>query len=264
MRCIFFLSFIMGSTGWSFGQGTFERGLEEYLHGSVDSSVVLLTKAIAQNDQPARAHVIRGAAYTWLDDFARGRADLDSAKALDPNAPQLAYYYGRWHFGQNQYQQAMDFFNAAIREDSTDAHTWNFRAICRSAMGDHAGAILDEDKAILLDPKNDEYWTNRGWAYVMQENYPAAIKDFTASLAVMPNQKAYADRGYVHLRQENYAMAIPDLTRSLEFVPEDRDVLYYRGLCNGMVGNVEASCADHKKSAALGHKKAAELAALCL
>ncbi|HEX2616844.1 MAG TPA: tetratricopeptide repeat protein, partial [Flavobacteriales bacterium] len=258
MRLLAFCILLVGSATPGLGQGIFDRALDTYLNGSGDTSIVLFTAAIAQGDQPARAHMMRGAAYFALDDFPRGRADLDSAKALDASLPKLAYYYGRWHLFQGQYTEALDHFNAALRVDSTHADAWNCRAMCRCGLGDPAGAITDEDQAIRLATPKDkgEYLTNRGWAHVMLHDYPTAIQDLTAAIAIAPDQKAYADRGFAYMRSQKYAPAVEDFTRSLEIVAEDADVLYYRGLCNTMLGYVMTGCADQKKSAALGHQKA--------
>jgi tetratricopeptide (TPR) repeat protein len=98
-------------------------------------------------------------------------------------------------------QQAMDLYNAG----------------CKKGMnGDYQGAIADYTKSLNLF-MNVNTFMKRGYTYMMQANYVAAISDATDAIKIDPNfAKAYFVRGLSRFETKDYAGAEQDLTKSID------------------------------------------------
>jgi tetratricopeptide (TPR) repeat protein len=117
------------------------------------------------------------------DDFAldgRGVAYLDAGK------PQ---------------QLALADFNAAIRANPGNGDAFDHRGYLERYNGDFNAAIVDESRAIELEPQAALPWANRGYAYAGKRWWDFAIADFTDALRLASNYvfalqgRAEAERG---------------------------------------------------------------------
>jgi tetratricopeptide (TPR) repeat protein len=86
----------------------------------------------------------------------------------------------------------------------------------RHAAGDLAAAIAAYTKAIELDGKFAEAYNNRGIAYMSQNDYAAAVPDFSRSIEIKPSDAAYNNRGGIYLTQHKFSEAIADFTESIK------------------------------------------------
>ncbi len=69
----------------------------------------------------------------------------------------------------------------------------------------------------------------------------------TAIPAVLSSQKANTA-----FNSGNYEQALYYFDKAIASEPSDKDNLHKRGLCNLMLGNKDAACADWNKAKALG------------
>jgi Flp pilus assembly protein TadD len=62
-------------------------------------------------------------------------------------------------------------------------HLWAYtcRSASRSKLGRHQEAIADLDRALELDPRNEEALNNRGWSHKALGDMDAACRDWTTS-----------------------------------------------------------------------------------
>lgn len=132
------------------------------------------------------------------------------------------------------------------------------RGAAYKLMGRYDEAIADLDIAIGLDPRNPQYWCQRGDLRAKKQQYAEAIADYTAALDKVPNYVwAFRGRGQAYLGQGNAKLALADLNEALRAKPDDFNLTLLRGRANSQAQNYEAAIVDF--SQALNSKAAGNL-----
>jgi tetratricopeptide (TPR) repeat protein len=132
------------------------------------------------------------------------------------------------------------------------------RAAAYKLMGRYDEAIADSNAAIGLDPRNPQYWCQRGDLRAKKQMYPEAIADYTAALERVPDYVwAFRGRGQAYLGQGNAKLALDDLNAALRQKPGDFNLTVLRGRANSQAQNYEPAIADFTQ--ALDSKGAANL-----
>ncbi len=132
------------------------------------------------------------------------------------------------------------------------------RGAAYKLMGRYDEAIADFDIAIGLDPKNPQYWCQRGDLRVKKQMYAEAIADYTAALDKVPDYVwAFRGRGQAYLGQGNAKLALADINEALRAKPNDFNLTLLRGRANSQAQNYEAALVDF--SQALDSKAAGNL-----
>ncbi len=97
-----------------------------------------------------------------------------------------------WHnqgfiFGVNgDYENAMKYFDEAIRNYPRDADAWFGKGFVLYRQGKFNEAIKAYDEAIRIDPVNAMAWNNRGLALVNLGMYDDAIECFDTAAGIFP------------------------------------------------------------------------------
>ena len=137
--------------------------------------------------------------------------------------------------------------NSAVTFGNTDAE------LCYSAaeMSRAPAGSLDHCDAALRDrslPKKQRVATliNRGVVFNHRGNYPAAIADFEAALALDPQASAaYVNRGNTYFYSRKLDLAIEDYSTSLQLNPRNPHLAHYnRGLVNEIKQEEKLAFAD--------------------
>ena len=88
---------------------------------------------------------------------------------------------------------------------------------------DPEGAILDFTKALSLNPKDPNAYTNRGILKRLMKDNAGAISDFPHAIALNPSDvKAYLNRGLAKRSLNDNAGAALDLKRAKSLLVEQR------------------------------------------
>jgi tetratricopeptide (TPR) repeat protein len=91
-------------------------------------------------------------------------------------------------------------------------------------------AIQYYDKALAIDPNNDDALYSKGAALNQLGNYTQAIPYLDKALAIEPNDKiALAHKGAALIGLSNYKQAILYLDKALAIDPKDKFALYNKG-----------------------------------
>ena len=123
------------------------------------------------------------------------------------------------------------------------------RAAALKLMGRYDDAIADLTLAIGQDPKNPQYYCQRGDLLAKKQSYADAIADYTTALEKSPNYAwALRGRGQAYLGQGNPKLAIPDLDQALRSKPDDFNLLVLRGRANNHAQNYDAAVADFSQA----------------
>ena len=92
-------------------------------------------------------------------------------------------------------EEAIKFYDKAIKANPQDAASHNNRGNAKDALGDKEGAIADFDRAIELNPQYATAYNNRGSTKGQSGNLSGAITDFDRAIELNPQYaNAYHNR----------------------------------------------------------------------
>ncbi|MBI5218370.1 MAG: tetratricopeptide repeat protein [Bacteroidia bacterium] len=138
---------------------------------------------------------------------------------------------------------------------SQDAEFTNGKSKLKA--GDYKGAAEDFTKAIQLNPKDMNYYLQRGMAYGLLEDYESAIKDYTTVITAEPKHIfAYISRGGAYNKTKKYEKALTDFNKAIEIDPENTEAYNNRGWAKKFLGDKKGACKDWKESKKKGNDEA--------
>jgi tetratricopeptide (TPR) repeat protein len=112
--------------------------------------------------------------------------------------------------------------------------------------GDITGAKVSYLRVIRLNPEASSAYHQLGRLYFKHEqNYKKATIYYSQAIDRDDGiARYYFDRAATHFFFKQYELARNDFTRALELQPTDGPSLYYRGVCNHFLGDLEAARRD--------------------
>ena len=102
------------------------------------------------NDKEPRYYNNRGVAYRGLSRLDEAMADFAKAIDLKPDYALAYRNAGQVFYKARAYDKAVTVFTKAIELSPRDAQAYSWRAACRAALGDQAGAEADRRTAAGL------------------------------------------------------------------------------------------------------------------
>jgi len=121
-------------------------------------------------------------------------------------------------------------------------------------------AIVDYDKAILINPKYETAYNNRGLAKSNQLDYNGAILDYNKAIELDPNNaNIYNNRGKTKYTQQDYLSALVDFAIVIDIDPKNAEAYCNRGIVKFRLGKNEEGCSDLNKAVELGYSAALEV-----
>ncbi|XP_048668952.1 tetratricopeptide repeat protein 16 isoform X3 [Marmota marmota marmota] len=131
-----------------------------YKQGAYQEGVLLLNKALREEQQEKGLYINRGDCFFQLGNLAFAEADYKQALALSPQDKganmrmgMLQEKMGFCEEKRRQFQKAENHFSAAIQHNPCKAQYYVYRAKSRQLLQDIFGARQDVATALLLNPK---------------------------------------------------------------------------------------------------------------
>lgn len=122
---------------------------------------------------------------------------------------------------QKDYDQAIKYFNEAVRKDKKNANLYNKLGLARLKGGDLRGARAEFTKAAKYDRTLPDAWNNVGAVYYLQKNYGQAAKYFKKAVALDETRPSFhINLGAAWFGQKELNRAISEYTRALELDPD--------------------------------------------
>lgn len=150
---------------------------------------------------------------------------------------------------------AIEDFTAAIVLDPNNSTYYSNRAWLKDFYQDFIGAIEDYSKAIEANPTSD-YYCKRGHVKLYRLNaYKDSIEDYAKAIKLSPNLAvAHHERGIAEANLKFYYDAIVDFTKAIElnYNSSEWDPYYHRALAKFIIQDYKGAIEDFTKTIELG------------
>jgi tetratricopeptide (TPR) repeat protein len=208
----------------SLAQDHFDRGHDALREGNARDAIEEFTRAIKLRPTVAAGYRFRAMAHRAVNDRPSAIADFTEAIAQAPDDAQLRAERAGEYLKQQRYDLAIADCNEAIRLDPGRGDVIGIRAAANGRRGDTAAALADYETALATDSERAfEYYCSRGRLYLELEDYPSAIRDATAAVALKDDHlPAYELRALARQRGKLYAEAETDFREILSREPDNR------------------------------------------
>lgn len=128
------------------------------------------------------------------------------------------------------YDQAMKFYNEAIKYDSRFIPAYLGKARALAKKKEYELAYEEITKAIGIDPNNPDIYITRGDISDGKGNIGIALDDYDKAVSVAPeNVTAYIKRGKANIKMTFRDKALEDFNMALKLAPENGKAYVARG-----------------------------------
>ena len=136
---------------------------------------------------------------------------------ISPGSADTLYFVAEAYRMDGKYQDALEYYQAAIDVDPNFAPTYLGRARTNLAINPRRSVMADLDSAINLDPNYGEAYLERGLYLISQNNTEAAMEDLREASALLPGSpQVYIALARAEMAQENYPEALDAAKRANE------------------------------------------------
>lgn len=164
----------------------------------------------------------------------------------------LLYNIGQVYYALHMYQEAVEYYSAAIEFDPNYSEYYNERGNIFLMMERYGDAVADYRDAIRLSAPYQEVWTNMGQAYKLAGNSPAALAAYSRALDLDPDKllpRVGRAQSYESLGRSEEAIA--DYSAALDLDPNQPMVLGNRACLYFEAGRPEPALADLNRAIAM-------------
>lgn len=121
---------------------------------------------------------------------------------------------------QKNYEQAIQYFQEAVRKDKKSAKLRNKLGLAELQVGKTEQARIDFEQAAKLNPKFADALNNVGAVYFMQKKLGPAAKYFKKAVALDEARATFhVNLGAAWFGQKKFERAVGEYTRALELDP---------------------------------------------
>lgn len=164
--------------------------------------------------------------------------------------PSVCIGIGSVYAIRRQYDEAIVQFSQAIALDASLSDAWKRRGQTRAAKNQIKGALKDMTRAISLDGGSDmDSYFQRGLVYHQNKNYKMALLDFRSAQQTRDN---YNNNDFNNISGINKTKITGSKHSSSSCNIDNKHygatLLNYIGMCEGQLGNVDASLQAHRNA----------------
>ena len=225
------------------------KGMAEFIKGNLDDAILSLTDAIDHNNSDERYYLNRADAYLKQGKFTQALKDYEEANSILPGCGNLGI--ARTYAATGDMEKAFQYLTSHLRSNfrlpelvltkdpALDPlkQTDEWLALWQQEWYDDFDKAKAEVEYLLrkktpettleyLNPlmpafqNKAEYFALRAGVYMLEENYAAAVADYSMALSLDKNDPGcYLNRGIAFLRSEKFRNAVEDLSRGLRLEP---------------------------------------------
>ena len=131
------------------------------------------------------------------------------------------YRIGNEHYHAKRFEEAVQFYEEAIKLDPVRPIFWNNKGAAHFNLGKYHEAIECHDKALQLDENNIEAWNNKGTSLNALGKYREAIECYDKALQLDENYiSAWYNKGNAHFNLGKYHEALISIDMAIKLKPD--------------------------------------------
>jgi clan AA aspartic protease (TIGR02281 family) len=147
----------------------------------------------------------------------------------------------------DNYETAIRYCDRALQINPDNEEVLRLRGYSKAGLNDYKGAVEDYNKAIKINPSDATAYCFRGISKQMLKNFRAALDDFNASISLDPKDDfSYGSRAELKADMQNYQDAIKDYTKAIQLDSKYSDYYINRGNAKQKLKDYTSALMDYK------------------
>ncbi len=253
----------------NYAEGYFARGRARYQLGQYEEAMVDFKKFLILPAGETSRILYR------ISPGEKGVSQITTAQTKNP--AQVYYHLGLYSMELEEYAQAIDYYNLAIRYQPIEADFYVEKGKAYSNMAENDLAIEAFEKALELESgnlpakqglaivnrggdqellheltlviedsaANSQTYKQRGFYRMSNQDSEGALIDFSAALALdSTDMESYFYRGKLYSAQEKWPQAETNFSKAIELDPQNPDFFLGRGQARYRKGELDGALAD--------------------
>lgn len=205
-----------------------QAGRNEYIgsqylqRGHYDIAAQEFGRAVANNPQDPKAHMMLGVAYYWLGQVDKSLEEYQKSLELDPHSAQVYMLIGISLAWEGNTRGAYSEFKTAAKINPGRADVQMNLGSVEESMGMIQNALSHLRKATSLGPKNPLYHYQLGMLYLRLGRYDEATDEFASALEIFPDyEDALLEMGSMAERDHHLSKALDDFDHAVDLKERD-------------------------------------------
>ncbi|MEP6944835.1 MAG: ankyrin repeat domain-containing protein [Acidobacteriota bacterium] len=207
---------------------------------SILIAVLILAAAAGCVGQTAAALIESAKAATTKKDFPAAILDLTAAIKADPASSEAFFRRAYAYYLSGDYQKGLTDTDESIRLDAQSGTTYGLRGMINSKLKGYDAAVLDNTKAIELNPAKITWYYNRAVAYERKATpeWKLAEADLTKAVELGANDAdTYYNRALARKNLEQWLPAENDYDRVVQTITNDAAIFIDLSYVNLKLGH---------------------------
>lgn len=144
---------------------------------------------------------------------------------------------------EHRFEEALRFFDAALRLDPNDVSAWSNRALVLVQLNRFDEAVESAQKVVAFEATSPASWNALGKAFLLMKKFSESANAFGQAFKLDEKSAVYANNaGFALEASGKFEAAIAYYDKSIQLNPESKYALYNRGKVLQKLGReVEAS-----------------------
>ena len=139
----------------------YNLGREHHLAGRFEEAIAAYHIAREQRPEYVWVYLGIGSSSEALGRDADAETYYKHALRLEPNSTNALNHFGAFRLKHGRYQEALDMFRKIIRQEPGFAKVYSGIGVALAGMNRHEEALRNFDRALALDPTQEEARANR-------------------------------------------------------------------------------------------------------
>lgn len=286
--CLLILIFVGNAYSQQKPENSFQVGQVAFEAQQWAEAQENLDKWLQTHPSDQEAYWLRGQAFQNQGNLDRALSDFSSLLTLNPTFTEAYFERGRVRFQLKQFDAAIEDFETFLKsppgettrilykiapgdhgvsgvttvQSASQEQAYYHLGLCSIEMQEYDFAILYLDEAIYLNPKEPDFYAEKGRALARLGDNVPAIESYEAALDLDPdhlpakqglalvktggdkilleqldqvisdstgNSQTYKQRGFYRMNHSDYPGAIEDFSLAISLDPNDSESFFYRG-----------------------------------
>ena len=199
-------------------------------------AISTLNTFLVNNPKDRDALYWKAYCFYKIDNYLAAEENYTIVLKIDPKYGAAYTDMANMYVKQKKYNEALPYFNAAIKMNDSLTDLFNSRGMCYYYADKFEMAIKDFKRVIKMDSSNYIAYNNMGSANYNNQNIASASmkdlllaqNDFNKAIEIKPDfEMAYRNRGIVLYYMDSLDKAYKDLLYASQLEPKDENAHYY-------------------------------------